>query len=55
MFEVKLKAGHPTGTYHRAGRVFQAGETLKIEKLPKTMQNDAWLDVVEVKEKKATA
>lgn len=49
MFEVRLKAGHPTGTYHRAGLVFHAGEATRLEKLPKDVKEDAWLTVTQSK------
>ena len=50
MFEVKLKAGHPTGTYRRAGIVFLAGEVKKLNKLPDAVKKDPWLEVSEPKE-----
>ena len=49
MFEVRLKPGHPTGTYHRAGMTFPS-EPVKLEKVPPAVAKDPWLIVTEVKE-----
>jgi len=52
MFNVKLKAGHPTGIYHRAGIEFNARDVVTFENSDpkvKTLKADPWLEVSEVK------
>ena len=51
MFEVRLKPGHPTGTYHRAGREFTS-EPVKMELVPATVAKDPWLVVTRIEDKK---
>lgn len=48
MFEVRLKPGHPTGTYRRAGREF-TDEPVKMELVPPAVAKDPWLIVTEIK------
>ncbi len=52
-FEVRLKAGHPTGTYRRSGQVF-TGQPVVVpdEKMTKAIRTDPWLLVTEVKPEK---
>ena len=52
MFEVRLKPGHPTGIYHRAGIEFSASAPTVLEQVPKAVRKDPWLIVKEVEEKK---
>lgn len=52
-FEVKVKPGHPTGTYRRSGQVFTTQPVvLPDEKLTKVIRKDPWLVVIEVKAEK---
>ena len=51
MFEVKLRSGHPTGTYRRGGKVFQRGEVIKMASVPRVIADDKWLVVTAVAEK----
>ena len=50
MFEVKLKPGHPTGTYRRAGMEFTP-EPVKMDKVPAAVAKDPWLVVTQIEEK----
>lgn len=52
MFEVRLKTGHPTGTYHRAGIEFSASAPKRLEQIPKEVRKDPWLIVSVVEEYK---
>ena len=45
MFEVKLKPGHPTGLYHRAGIEFSAGGPTFLEEVSEDLVRDRWLIV----------
>lgn len=47
MYEIRLKPGHPTGVYHRAGMIFHPIEPVMMEKVPDAVMNDAWLIVSE--------
>lgn len=51
MYEIKLKPGHPTGTYHRAGMTFTA-EPVRMEKVPEAVAKDPWLIVSKIEEPK---
>lgn len=52
-FEVKVKPGHPTGTYRRSGQVFTFQPVvLPDEKVSKVIRKDPWLVVIEVKAEK---
>ncbi len=48
---VKLKPGHPTGTYRRTGRVFSASAPTIVEaseltrEEAKALKNDPWLSI----------
>ena len=44
MFEVRLKPGHPTGTFRRAGIVFTTTPQ-RFEKVSDAVINDPWLEV----------
>lgn len=59
LFEVKLKLGHPTGVYQRAGVTFTSRlvttfvadvVTLTEDQVTDEMRNDPWLDVAEIAE-----
>ncbi len=45
MFEVRLKPGHPTGVYHRGGKIFTKGEIVKMNIVPTVVGKDPWLIV----------
>lgn len=45
MFEVRVKTGHPTGTYRRAGMTFSMTESTKLDAVPKAVRDDPWLVV----------
>ena len=47
MYEVRLKPGHPTGSYRRGGEVFSAGEVKYFEEVPEVIANDPCLEVTE--------
>ena len=47
MYEIRLKPGHPTGVYHRAGIEFSISSPTFLEKVPDAVMNDAWLIVSE--------
>ena len=49
MFEVLLKAGHPTGSYRRAGMEFGRGQPVKMPTVPQAVRDDTWLVVTEMK------
>jgi len=49
MFEVRLKPGHPTGTYRRAGMEFTAAP-VKLGSVPAAVAKDPWLLVTEIQE-----
>lgn len=53
MFEVKLKPGHPTGTYHRGGCVFSANAPIRLEQINKEIAKDPWLVVSKIEDAKA--
>jgi hypothetical protein len=44
-YEIRLKPGHPTGIYHRAGLEFSASTPTYLEEVPDAVANDAWLIV----------
>jgi outer membrane biosynthesis protein TonB len=48
MFEVKLKSGHPTGSYMRAGIRFYASAPTALETVPDAVRADPWLVVTEI-------
>jgi hypothetical protein len=57
MFEVKLKAGHPTNSYSRDGITFSgrfittyAADPVQLteEQVTEGMKNDPWLEIVEI-------
>lgn len=47
-YEVRLKPGHPTGVYHRAGLTFSRGEPTLLTEVSEAIKNDGWLIVTEV-------
>lgn len=47
MYEVRLKPGHPTGSYRRGGEVFSTGEVKYFEEVPEVIANDPLLEVTE--------
>lgn len=49
MYEVRLKPGHPTGTYHRGGEAFTK-EPILLEEVSDVIARDPWLLVSEVRE-----
>lgn len=51
MFEVKLRSGHPTGSYRRGGKLFQRGVVVRMDRVPKAIADDKWLMVSEIVEK----
>jgi hypothetical protein len=48
-YTVSLKAGHPTGTYRRGGRVFTASAptVLSDKECTPEIQRDPWLHAVQ--------
>lgn len=47
MYEIRLKPGHPTGVYHRAGIEFSISSPTFLEKVPDAVMKDFWLIVSE--------
>lgn len=45
-YAVRLKRGHPTGTYHRAGLSFSAKKETELDEIPEAVAADPWLEVV---------
>lgn len=45
MYEVRLKPGHPSGVYRRAGGVFHRGSPTYVEFPIPALVNDPWLIV----------
>lgn len=54
-YEVRLKPGHPSGVYHRAGLIFSASGPTLLDAVPEAVAIDPWLIVtaVEAEEQKA--
>lgn len=48
MYEVRLKPGHPTGIFRRAGKVFTTNEPVKMNKIPPEIGNDPSLQIIEI-------
>jgi len=55
MFEVRVKPGHPSGTYRRAGKVFTTTAAVLLDEVPDVIRNDPWLVVTEADPAKAKA
>lgn len=47
-YEVRLKPGHPSGMYHRAGLTFSASAPTRMDEVPAAVATDPWLIVSEV-------
>lgn len=47
-YEVRLKAGHPTGIFRRDGKVFTTKAPVRLNKISDAIANDPMLEVTEV-------
>ena len=45
MYEARLKPGHPTGVYRRAGGIFYTTGGTFLEEVPPEIANDPWIIV----------
>lgn len=45
LYAIRLKPGHPTGVYHRAGLAFSASSPTYLETVPAAVANDPWLRI----------
>jgi hypothetical protein len=47
-YDVRLKPGHPTGEFHRAGLTFSVNGAVRLDVLPEAVRMEPWLIVSEV-------
>lgn len=47
VYDVRVKPGHPTGAYRRAGLVFSVHDAVRLDEVPDEIRTDPWLIVTE--------